>query len=295
MSKFEEIVVIYNPKSTGESKENAEMFRQKVLLLDSSQSVTLRTTEHKGHAEELVNDYVGDEKKKIAIISSSGDGGYHELINGVLSKEAVNISVGVLPSGNANDHFNALSDMETIVRNCVSGETRLVDSIRMTTRSKNNSWERYAHSYIGIGLSAVTGKQLTKADLNAVNEKWIFIKYLFRYTHVKIRIDGKKYRYSSLVFSNIEQMSKILKVSQKSSVSDGKFEVSRVPYKNTFYMLWMIIKSATTGLEEHGLYASYSFETIKSTPVQLDGEVYDIDPDSSVRVESIPRKLRTVL
>ena len=292
---FDEIVIIYNPNSTGDGKKNAEDLAAALEQAKVSATLSLRETTHAGHAEEMAIEYARSDKQ-LLLISSSGDGGYHELINGVLDSNAINITVGVLPSGNANDHYTALSsDDGTIVDSIVSGNVRSIDVLRVESRSGGKPWTRYAHSYAGIGLSPTIGQELTKATLNVVNEKLLLLKYLFQYTHATIRVAGKKKRYSSLVFSNIDQMSKVIKLAKSGSIDDGKFEMNAISYRSKLLIIWLLIKSATFGLEEKGSYSEYSFETVKRLLIQLDGEVYTLDGKSSVRIECMPQRLKTIL
>lgn len=294
MKPFDEIVIIYNPNSTGNGKANAEKFRDDVVKTGSTILVTLRETQHAGHAEEIAAEYANLSNRYV-LLSSSGDGGYHEMVNGIINSSATNIVAGLLPSGNANDHFNAVADEDSIIDNCVSGSSRSIDVIKISGVIDGKPWVRYAHSYAGIGLSPTIGKQLTKSNLNVLNEKWLVAKYLFKYTHATVRIDGVKKRFSSLVFSNIDQMSKVLKLSQDSSINDGKFEISAIPYRTKFHVLWMLLKSATVGLEELGSYDTYSFQATKRLLIQLDGEVYTLDANTDVTVECISGSLKTVL
>lgn len=294
MTKFDEIVIVYNPNSTGDGKANAEKLRDDIEKSSNELQVTMCETQHAGHAEEIAHEYARINKQYV-LISSSGDGGYHELINGVINSSAANITVGLLPSGNANDHYNSVASDSDVARNIIKNVSHPIDVIKITSTVDSRPWVRYAHSYIGIGLSPTIGKQLTKADLNIFNEKWLVAKYLLKYTHATVRIDGVKKRFSSLIFSNIQQMSKVLKLSQTSDITDGKFEVSSIAYQSKFHVLWMLLRSATFGLNELGSFDSYSFQTTRRLLIQLDGEVYTLDASSDVKVECLSSSLNTVL
>lgn len=290
---FDEIVIIYNPNSTGNGKANAMTLKKQLKKSGYASAITMRETESAGHAEDIAIEYT-KLKKSVLLISSSGDGGYHELINGVVESGATNVTTGVLPSGNANDHYNALAG-DNLAERIVAGKTRKIDVIKITSTINGKPWSRYAHSYAGVGLSPVVGQQLTQTDLNMFNEKWLVLKYLFKYTHATIRIKGKRKRYSSLVFSNIDHMSKILKLAKNSSIDDGKFEISAIKYRSKLYAIALLIKSAAVGLEEIGSYKTYSFKTIRPLLIQLDGEVYKLDRNSDVKVDSVAKILKTVL
>ncbi|RYF29190.1 MAG: hypothetical protein EOO17_02475 [Chloroflexi bacterium] len=291
--RFDQVIIIYNPNSTGDGKANAMQLRDQLRVDAPKIPVTLRETSHAGHAEEMARQYAKS-SKQLLLISSSGDGGYHEMINGILLNNATNITAGILPSGNANDHYTAISGSD-ITTNIIDGNVRNIDAIKITSTVGGKQWTRYAHSYAGIGLTPTIGRQLTKADLNWFNERWLLVKYLFKYTHATITVKGQKKRFSSLVWSNIAQMSKVVKLAQSGKVDDGKFEISSIGYRSKLQVIALLIKSATFGLEELGSFESYTFKTIKPLLIQLDGEIYTLDARSDVNVESVRRGIHTVL
>lgn len=294
-STFDEIVIIYNPNSTGNGKANGEKLKADLEAAGYSLPIIIRETDYAGHAEKMALEYASSGKSML-LISSSGDGGYHELVNGIVESSASNITAGLLPSGNANDHYSALVDTdEDIVERIVSGTTRTIDVIKVASTVGGKPWKRYAHSYMGVGLSPTVGKQLTKTDLNFFSEKWLVLKYLFKYSHVSVLVDGKKKRYSNLIFSNIDQMSKVIKLSNSSAIDDGKLEVNSIRYRSKLRTIALLVKSATFGLDDGGTLQTYTFRTIKRTMIQLDGEVYTLDRDSDVVVECVSGKLHTIL
>ena len=289
---FRKILIIYNPKSTGDGEKNAQRLYDDLRQANCQADIRLVQTIHAGHAEEIAEEHA-DTTDLTLLVSSSGDGGYHELINGVIASANEQLVTAVLPSGNANDHHRAAGS-KNIVTSIVAGDFKLIDAIKISSKIDGRDWSRYAHSYIGFGLTPVVGKQLTKADLNFFNEKVLLLKYLFRYTHVSIWRKGVRRRLSSLVFSNISQMSKIIKIAKAGAIDDGKFEISAIVYRSKLRVLLALIKSTTFGLEEQGSYKEYEFDTIKKTPVQLDGEVYTIDKRSSIYIESAKGVLQTL-
>src|SRR4051812_41454633 len=86
MAKYSKICIIYNPNSTGRSQRKAkDLQRQLRERLPDIPAVCL-ATEYAGHARELAFDIAQSEKKPL-IISASGDGGYNEVINGVMEAD----------------------------------------------------------------------------------------------------------------------------------------------------------------------------------------------------------------
>src|SRR4051794_35588548 len=109
MTKFSVICIIYNPNSTGPSEDLARKLADDIRTTGAE--INLLPTEHAGHATELAFD-IATRHDNPLIISSSGDGGYNEVINGALraQENGAHPVCAVLPAGNANDHSHALSD-----------------------------------------------------------------------------------------------------------------------------------------------------------------------------------------
>lgn len=289
MSAIKKIIIIYNPNSTGDGKINAETFQESIAAR-SKLPVTLQPTDYAGHAEELV--------KKIKnaagtmIISSSGDGGYHEVINGVLAhKEPSSLVTGLLPSGNANDHYHAVHRGNTVNR-ILKGDVQTIDVLKITI----GDWTRYAHSYAGIGLTPHIGEKLTQAKLNPYNEVWLTVRYFFSSRPVRIRVGNKTRRYDSLIFSNIKRMSKYMTLSTQAQVSDGKFEVTGSRAGSISKLLRHLFKASTTSLTDEASHVtSYTFTALRPLALQLDGEVFHFKSGAVVEVSVAKKALRCII
>jgi len=151
---------------------------QKRLKGELSKDVRITTlaTKSSGHAEEIGKEYAKRDTKTL-LISSSGDGGYNEMINGVLKYAAKHVVTAVMPSGNANDHYHATAT-DDLVRRIVVAKKREIDVLEVTAKQDSRPWKRYAHSYVGVGMTAYIGKKLTQSNLNALNEKWMVLRYM---------------------------------------------------------------------------------------------------------------------
>ena len=285
------VVIIYNPNSTGDGKANANELARELRRGDID--VAIRKTTHAGHASEIAEAYAAS-NEEIILISSSGDGGYHEVVNGALSNPKSKLIVGVLPSGNANDHHTSLSS-GNIAKAIEKKKYQRIDTIKISGTVKGKPWVRYAHSYAGIGVTAVAAKRLTEERPNAFSEKWIVLHSLFSFRSVKVKEAGKKRRYSSIIFSNISTMSKVMKLSQQSSVTDGKFEMTSVAFGSKLRLLAYILTAATVGLNHGNSRKRYSCTTTGPLPIQIDGESYTVDAGTKLTVEVAPRSLHCVL
>lgn len=285
------VVIIYNPNSTGNGFANAKELAQE--LKEGGAKVTIRKTTHAGHGEEIAMSYARS-GESLVLISSSGDGGYHEVVNGALATPSPGLVVGVLPSGNANDHHSALGG-DALAHSILRKHVRKIDTIKVSATIDGKPWTRYAHSYAGIGVTAVAAKRLTDDRPNAFTEKWIVAHSLFSFHSTKIKKGRKVKRYSSILFGNIDRMSKVLKLSEGSSVSDGKFEMSAIRFRSKLRLIAYLFGAATIGVKDARSMKRYTFSTVSELPIQLDGESYVIDAKSKVVVESVRRNLHCVL
>ncbi len=295
MSIYTSISVIYNPKSTGNSKQLATEFKKDLRKQSITPIVNLIETKHAGHAEQLAYD-IAKKSKHPLIVSASGDGGYNEMINGLMKarEEGANPIAGLLPAGNANDYYEN-THITNVASAILKKKTSRADLLILDVFSGGQKITRYAHSYIGIGLTPQTGQELNKIELNLLREVWIVLKALRSLRSVKILVKGKTYHYDSLIFSNIRTMSKVLSLSRHSSINDGLFEVTAFRRRNKFRLIRSLIKAATVGLEGKTQVKNFSFTTTKKTLVQCDGEILELDSDSRVHIKIAPHALYCIL
>ena len=248
------------------------------------QKVKLMKTAHAGHGEELAYTVARSEKNSL-VISASGDGGYNDVINGAMKalQEGWTVTTGLLPAGNANDHYHNLHQ-DDLIEQIVSTTTTKIDVLKLEGTVGGKSVTRYAHSYIGLGFTPLIGEELNKTSLNRFKETWIVARSLFTIKPVRLRIGPKARYYESVVFSNVDRMSKYLQISQPSSVTDGKFEVTIFRRRNKFQLIMVLLKATIGKVEEDHQVSEFSLSTINKTPVQMDGEIITLDPRTDVRI-----------
>lgn len=290
MPKINNVIIIYNPNSTGDGKKNAEEL-QAGIAAKSTIPVTLQPTNSAGHAEEIARDL--DNSPETLVVSSSGDGGYHEVINGILAhgETTSKLIAGLLPSGNANDHYHAVHSGDTVQR-IITGDVTTIDVLKVRV----GDWQRYAHSYAGIGLTPHIGEKLTQATLNPFNEVWLTLRYFFNFRPVKIRVNGRVHRYDNLVFSNIHRMSKYLTLSKDARIDDGKFEITGSKAGSIGKLMTHLFKASTVGLtDDANQVGEYSFTSLRPLALQLDGEVFHFKAGSTVTVSITPKALRCIV
>ena len=292
--QFDEIIIIYNPKSTGKSKQNVAQLQTELRQKLPNTTVMLRATKRPGHATAIGTDYAKRDPNAL-LVSASGDGGYNELVNGVLSHPTTQLTVVVLPSGNANDHHYATSGSDIVTR-IIKGSRRRIDILHIQAQIRGKEWQRYAHSYIGFGLTAYIGQKLTKADLNAINEKWLTLKYLLKFDHITIRRDPQQRwrHYSSIIIGNIDRMSKTIRLGNRSRPGDGKCELYELRQRSFFRLIGTLITSSTIGMRPTKRIRHYSLISKRALPVQCDGEAAMLDAGQTIKVTLVPGALQTL-
>ena len=107
------------------------------------------------------------------IIAVSGDGVYNEVVNGVLDVSGTEALAAVAAGGNANDHRRSTRRMplvDAIVAAHATGRPRHLDLLRLTVRSADRTWNQYAHSYIGFGLTPLMAVGLKRDRKGTIAE-----------------------------------------------------------------------------------------------------------------------------
>ena len=67
-----------------------------------------------------------------------------------------------------------------------------------------------------------------------------------------------------------------------------------LPHTAKWRILGVALRAATRGLGPQPTAEHYAFTTLQPSPLQLDGELLALDPDTPVRVDIAPSALATV-
>jgi diacylglycerol kinase (ATP) len=297
MATYTSITVIYNPKSTGSGKELSKDFEEEIHQQLPDLSITIVPTRHPGHAREIAYEASLATKRPL-IISASGDGGYNEVINGVMEaqikKPGILHTTGLLPAGNANDHFQSIyqNDIVSLIK---TEKHQKIDILKVSITTANKTRVHYAHSYVGLGLTPHVGIELNKVKLNKISEFFVSAKALMTLRPIRISMDGRTKRYTSLIFSNIDRMAKYLTLSKNASITDGKFEVVAFGSLNRISLLGTLLKASTVGLNSQDHRSNASFIAVHDMKIQLDGEIIALKKNSHVEVTSEHHALSCVV
>jgi diacylglycerol kinase family enzyme len=289
-------VIIYNPHSTGNAKQHAEELKSELAQRLPKLEVELMPTRYAGHAIELAYEFATKYVTPL-IISASGDGGYHEVINGAIRarNEDANPICAVLPSGNANDHARTMHK-EPLADLIVGGRTTHLDLLKLEVEYENGTQlARYAHSYIGLGLTPSIAAELNKTTLNSLKATGIVLKNFLGFRPVQILRRGKIVDLDSIIFSTIPEMAKLIKLSTEAKPDDGAYEVISFRHKKKADLFGRFVKGVYDNLGAQSREDPYSFTMLVKAPVQLDGEVVMLPRGSRVTVSIAPGLLRTMV
>jgi diacylglycerol kinase family enzyme len=290
--RFDTITIIFNPNSTGDAPKLAGELRDELVPALPETNVRLQPTEHAGHAVDLARKAASG--PNALIVSVSGDGGYNEVVNGVMASGCTDAVCAVLAAGNANDH-RRVTGRKPLGEAILEGQVRRIDLLRISIDGADTA-PVYAHSYIGFGLSPVVAIDLEKGSKGALKEMFSVVRTFSKFKPFEIRqSDGRRRKFDSLVFANISQMAKYATLSEADDhPADGKFEVIIFPHMAKWRILLTALRATTKGLGDQPSYSQYRFSTLKPMPYQLDGEVKSVETSTDITIDSIRQALSII-
>jgi len=254
--------------------------------------VTLQPTGYPGHARELAATAAATGQP--LIVAVSGDGVYNEVVNGIMDVEGSSAVSAVAAGGNANDHRRSTRRMP-LVAAIIDGRARHLDLLRLTVRTNDAVWSRYAHSYIGFGLTPLMAIGLKKDKKGTVRELISVMRTFNSLEPVEIvRAGGAQELYDSLVFANVARMAKYGRISNSGKPDDGLFEVVSCPHRGRWRIALMVLRAATVGLGRQPRVSRCELVTTKAAPIQIDGEVMHVDANSQVVIDCVSHALITL-
>lgn len=288
---FDRAVVIFNPGRAGMGTRIEALQRELATDLPDL-PVELLPTQYAGHARALARTEAG--RGVPLILSVSGDGGYNEVVNGVMDVPDSKAVCTVIPAGNANDHFRSLP-ARTLSEALTEKTVRHIDLLRVAFRSGSREQVQYAHSYVGFGLTPLMAIGIEKGGKGKVLELVSVARTLRHLEPFElVRDDGATAKFDSLILANISRMAKYGTVSESHYPDDGRFEVVTLPHAGLTKMALMTLRAVTLGLGHQPSVRSYAFSTRNAVPCQIDGEVVHIQAGTHVRVDSTKGALATI-
>ncbi len=296
-SPFCRVDIIYNPNSTNDAPSKATWLGAELGKTLFGIPIVLHQTKRSGHAVDIAANLTKKHGNSL-LVSVSGDGGYHEVINGALSvspKSGPQPICAVYPAGNANDHRHATKE-QSLVKAIAEGIVSTIDVLQITITDKHGKQvnKLYGHSYAGLGITPKVAAELNKHELNSLLEKFLVIKTFLSFKPFSIEHDGIVKDYDSLIFANIPRMAKVLELSDNSQQDDGQFEVVAQLHRGKLALVTHGFKAALFGLKAQPKSRQFVFSLPNKIDMQIDGEI--ITPPSMSKIKiTIKRGIRTIL
>jgi len=287
---FDAVEIVFNPNSTGDAQERAEELAKQLAERAPELPVQLRPTERAGHGREIARDAA--RAGRPLVVSVSGDGGYNDVVNGLMDADADSAYAAVLAAGNANDHRRVTRE-RPLADAILDGDVSKLDLLRMSVDDGRES--RYAHSYIGLGITPTVALELEKGGKGSIKEVISTIRTFSRFRPFQIETDSGTETFDSVIFANIREMAKFAVLSEEGRPDDGRFEVVVLRHTAKWRVLATAVRAAVRGLGPQPTAREYRFRTVDPMPVQVDGEVSEFERGVAVTVEIVPGALHTVL
>jgi diacylglycerol kinase (ATP) len=287
---FDAVEIVFNPNSTGDAQERAEELAKQLAERAPELPVQLRPTERAGHGREIARDAA--RAGRPLVVSVSGDGGYNDVVNGLMDAGADSAYAAVLAAGNANDHRRVTRE-RPLADAILDGDVSKLDLLRMSVDDGREP--RYAHSYIGLGITPTVALELEKGGKGSIKEVISTIRTFSRFRPFQIETDSGTETFDSVIFANIREMAKFAVLSEEGRPDDGRFEVVVLRHTAKWRVLATAVRAAIRGLGPQPTAREYRFRTVNPMPVQVDGEVSEFERGVGVTVEIVPGALHTVL
>ncbi len=292
VNSYDRVVIIFNPNSTGEAPSMAEGLHADLARQLPGVPIDMSPTQHAGHGRDLAEQAARNGRP--LIVSVSGDGGYNEVVDGTMRAGNEHAICAVMAAGNANDHRRTVGT-RPLAEAVVEGDVRRIDLLRLTTGQGTAATTRYAHSYIGVGITPVVATDIEKGGKGSLKEVVSVVRTFSKFRPFPLLMaDGTRRDVDSLVFANISQMAKYATLSEAGLPDDGRFEVITVPHTAKWRVAFVAVRAATRGLGPQPSATHFGFTTLGPTPLQLDGEVVELEADTLVSVDIAPKALATI-
>ena len=258
MSKKDDSKMLFIVNPIAGRIHNSKNNLQRVIEMfnDYGYRVTMKKTDSKGHATELI---LKHGKNYDLIVCNGGDGTLNEVISGVMRLER-KITLGYIPSGTTNDFATSLNlsdKIETAAKTIIFGQPRTID-IGLFGDKRYFSYIASFGAFTGSSYSTPQSYKNLLGHLAYVLDGMKGIPSI-RPHRVRVELDGETYEDDYLfgAVSNSISIGGLLKLdSSEVDLNDGLFEI-------------ILVKNPKTPLELSRMLISISKREYKDKSIQL--------------------------
>lgn len=283
--------LIYNPRSGGgkilkKIDKIVEIYQEKGYFLD------IRRVDDSLEEKDFIRDIDGYDH----IIISGGDGSINSFIN-ILKKNDIDIPIGILPLGTANDFAKVLNiptDIEKACKKILESETKLIDIGKI-----NNEY------FVNIASVGIFSNISQTTDRNLINKigKLAYIlngiKQMTNLKKMKVIIESEEYSAVENVISILIFNGKTagnFKLAYNSLIDDGYFDVIVLKPENLTDLTEVSAAFVTKTHLEKEIKSIKYFKAKKIRIIGKEGYPTDIDgetgPTLPVEIECIHNGLK---
>ena len=291
------MLFIVNPIA-GRTLSKHNLKRAMDLFHNNGYCVTMRNTDSKGHATELVLKHGNDFD---LIVCSGGDGSLNEVISGIM-RLGKNIPLGYIPSGTTNDFASSLnlSDrIETAAMTVLNGEPRTVDIGLFGD-------DRYFTYIASFGAFTGTSYSTPQSHKNMVGHMAYLLEGMkdipnIRPYHVRVEAGGQVYEgeYIFGAVSNSVSIGGLLKLDTSMvDLNDGLFEIiliknPKTPLELSRMLLSITKRDYSDKLIQFIKVPEATFYMENQIPWSIDGE-YEAGA-GQIRIQNIPSAVNIIV
>jgi YegS/Rv2252/BmrU family lipid kinase len=267
-------------------------------------------TEHRNHANRLVDEFILEGYRKIVVVG--GDGTMNEVVNGIFLQTHVppsEITLGMIPVGTGNDWCRTFAipfDYKEAIGILKKGKTFLQDVGRISYFKEHENYLRYFINIAGMGYDALVAKKTNlskeKGRGGPLTYLWFVFASLFQYKFIEavIEVDDQQVFKGEMFSMNVG----ICKYNGGGMMQvpaavpdDGLFDVTLIKKAPK----WMVIRHASK-LYDGTLVTLPFISTFRGTSVRIRsvGKIYlEADGESLGHspfvYEMLPRSLNVVV
>lgn len=305
---MKEWFIIVNPNA-GSRKCEKDWPHILELLQKSTLDFDFQLTEYRMHAVEITKSAVLKGYKKLVVVG--GDGTLNEVVNGVMSQQAVpsmEISIGMITVGTGNDWgrmFEIPHDYNKAIEIIQREKIFLQDGGMVSYQNNTGEKSRYFINIAGIGFDAAVVEQSNAMKDKGSGGTYAYLKSLvsslisYKPTRLHIEIDGKKVEQD--VFSMSVGICKYngggMMQLPDAVPNDGLFDVTVIRKISRRNVIWSLPKLYNGKIGTHPKVSTFSGEKVlvqSNPPIHLetDGESLGTTP---LEFRIIPGALKMIV
>lgn len=218
---MKKVKLVYNPNSGEKS-----IINKLDIIIKTYQNYRYTVIPYRLNKENQIEDIFNDINGDYDHILISGGDGTIDIILNVIKELDINIPIGILPTGTANDFANALGlpyDIEKAIENIINSSPKKIDIGKVN--------DKYFINVASAGMFTDVSQKINPEFKNSMGKVSYYIKGIeealhFRKFNIKVKSDEVEYcgdMYLMLVFNG--KTAGNLNLAYKSELDDGYLDV----------------------------------------------------------------------